>query len=165
MRCLAVSLLLSTATVGLAQQSSMSTGSFNLGQVSPAFGRNGGGGISYVTRPTPTATAMGTAQGFFAAGGVNVGGAATAASGAGVAVGSAPALIAGVAAPRSPAPPVPSDKELAILANAANRGDARAQARLAIAARAMLARDEAAAAAPPAPVPAPTAATRAQQRR
>ena len=165
MRCVALALLLCATSVGFAQQSSISTGNFNLGQVSPAFGRNGGGGISYVTRPTPMATAVSTAQGFFAAGGVNVGGVAAGSAGGGVAVANGPALIAGTAAPRTPAPQVPSDKELARLANAANRGDARAQAQLAIAARAMLARDEAAAASTaPAAVATPAAVTRLQRR-
>lgn len=149
MRCLiALVVLASAAPAAVAQQAttSTSTGNFNVAQVVPGMNGTRGGGISYVTRPTPTANAMATAQGFFAAGGVRVGGTvgangAAVAGTAGASAGAAPGVLA--TAPKAPATVIPSDREMRILAAAANRGDAAAKARLSAIGQAMLARDEA----------------------
>lgn len=149
MRCLiALVVLAGAATSLVAQQATTSTGTgnFNVAQVVPGMNGNRGGGIRYVTRPTPTATSMATAQGFFAAGGVRVGGTVGA---NGTAVAGAPGA-AGVAAsgviataPRTTPTVIPSDSEMRLLAAAAHRGDAAAKARLTAIGQAMLARDAA----------------------
>lgn len=125
-----------------------------LPQVAPGLQQNNtinsGGGISFVTRRTPTAVTANQARGFFAAGGVNLGGAAVGAGGGSVgAVDNLP-ITAGVQ--RRPVA-LPSESELASTAAAAQRGDAKAQARLEEYRRALTGQ-----AAPPTSGPTPTAA-------
>ena len=59
----------------------------------------------------------------------------------GASAGAAPGVLA--TTPKAPATVIPSDREMRILAAAANRGDAAAKARLSAIGQAMLARDEA----------------------
>lgn len=103
-----------------------------LPQVAPGLqqnnNNNNGGGISFVTRRTPTAVTANQARGFFAAGGVNLGGAAVGAGGGSVGGVDSSPITAGVE--RQPVV-LPTEAELARLAAAAQRGDAKAQARLA----------------------------------
>lgn len=111
-----------------AQAGVAGTSAVSLPQVSPGTGLNQSrGGISSVTRPTPTAVRMTTAQGFFSAGGVSFGAARNAAPGVNVnpASGTGPALIGHKSVPAQV-----SERELSRLAAAANRGDTRARARL-----------------------------------
>jgi hypothetical protein len=111
-----------------AQTGVAGTSAVSLPQVSPGTGLNQSrGGISSVTRPTPTAVRMATAQGFFSAGGVSLGAARNPAPGVNVnpASGTGPALIGHKSVPAQV-----SDRELSRLAAAANRGDTRARARL-----------------------------------
>ncbi len=118
----------------------------SLPQVSPGAGLNQSrGGISSVTRPTPTAVRMATAQGFFSAGGVSLGAANNPAPGVNVnpSSGNGPALIG-----RKSVPTQVSDRELSRLAAAANRGDVRAQARLTEIGLALVAQADSGAAAP-----------------
>lgn len=112
------------------------TGSGTVGTVLPQVApgmqqnnnNNAGGGISFVTRRTPTAVGANQARGFFAAGGVNLGGAAVGA-GAGSVGGMETAPITAGVNRRSVA--LPTEAELANTSAAAQRGDAKAQARLA----------------------------------
>jgi len=122
--------LLGFAAPGQGQQSQTSAAgsAVSLPQVSPGASQNQSrGGISFVTRPTPTAVRMATAQGFFGAGGISLGAANNPAPGANGNAPSAngPALIA-----QKSAHTQVSDRELSRLAVAANRGDVRARARL-----------------------------------
>lgn len=119
------------------QSSSGNAGSGGVGTVLPQVApglqqnnnnNNNGGGISFVTRRTPTAVTANQARGFFAAGGVNLGGAAVGAGGGSVGGVDSSPITAGVE--RQPVV-LPTEAELARLAAAAQRGDAKAQARLA----------------------------------
>ena len=131
------------------------TGSGTVGTVLPQVvpgmqqNNNAGGGISFVTRRTPTAVSAHQARGFFGAGGVNLGGAAVGAGGGSVGGLEAAPITAG-ANRRSVA--LPSEVELASTAAAAQRGDAKAQARLAAYRRALTGANAPAVAAPVAAV-------------
>ena len=141
-------LALASLTVSLSAQQATQSGSGTIGTVLPQVApgmqqnnNNNGRGISFVTRPTPTAASASLARGFFAAGGVQLGGGGAAAAGAGTGAtaGSGAAVFASKPAPKATAPAVPSTIEINRLTVAASRGDARAKARLAEIGRAMAA--------------------------
>lgn len=141
-------LALASLTVALSAQQATPSGSGSgtigtvLPQVAPGMqqnNNNNGRGISFVTRPTPTAATASLARGFFAAGGVQLGGAAAAGAGTGATAGNGAAVFASKPAPKAATPAVPSTVEINRLTIAASRGDARAKARLAEIGRAMAA--------------------------
>ena len=125
------------------------TGSGTVGTVLPQVvpgmqqNNNAGGGISFVTRRTPTAVSANQARGFFGAAGGGGGGAPRVG-------GLEAAPITAGANRRSVA--LPSEVELASTAAAAQRGDAKAQARLAAYRRALTGANAPAVAAPVAAV-------------
>lgn len=138
-------------SLALSAQQATQSGSGSLGAVLPQVApgmqqnNNNGRGISFVTRPTPTAATASLARGFFAAGGVQLGGGAAAAgAGAPGAVGSGNAVFAAKPGSKATPPAVASNAEINRLAAAASRGDARAQARLAEIGRAIVANADAA---------------------
>jgi hypothetical protein len=147
------------------------TGSGTVGTVLPQVApglqqnNNAGGGISFVTRRTSTAVSASQAGGFFAAGGVSLGGATAGAGGSSVGGGSAGGMAAGLVAAEATRRSValPSEVELASTAAAAQRGDAKAQARLAEYRRALTGANAPAVAAPVAAVaPQPVRAAKSQ---
>jgi hypothetical protein len=125
-------------TASAQQIQSSSSGSIGtvLPQVAPGQqqNNNNGRGISFVTRPTPTAANASLARGFFAAGGVNLGGNGAIVTTPGANSSDNSSVIARTAPQKSA---IPSNAELSRIAAAAQRGDARAQARLVEIGRAM----------------------------